>query len=210
SPDSRWIAFDSSSDGNKDIYVVGAEGIGLRRRTTKASYDGPPSWSGDGRWIYFGSDRSGERQVWKIPAEEGPAEQVTRNRGSMAFEAPGGELLYYFRSTEARHFVDGAIWKVPVGGGEETRVLDNVLRHGWAVHKDGICYLDRAPGSTPALRFLRFATGQRELLTLLPDEAYPGGMAVSPDGRWVLYAQDHGEADIMLMENFGSKPEYER
>ena len=62
-----------------------------RRLTLEASLDAVPSWSGDGRWVYFGSNRAGGLQVWKVPADGGPAIQVTRNGGFAAFESPDGK-----------------------------------------------------------------------------------------------------------------------
>jgi Tol biopolymer transport system component len=95
SPDGRWIAFDSTKYGHRDIFVVAAEGGFLRRLTTEPSEDVRPNWSADGRWIYFGSDRGGDWQVWKVPSEGGAAVQVTRHGGREAFESLDGKFVYY-------------------------------------------------------------------------------------------------------------------
>ena len=51
SPDGSLIAFVSNRDGVDGLYIVGADGNGVRRLTTFRS--NRPSWSPDGRWIAF-------------------------------------------------------------------------------------------------------------------------------------------------------------
>ena len=66
SPDGRRIAFMSNRDGNDDIFVVNADGSGLRNLTRRPSGDrkrlgwfsfNGPMWSPDGRKITFRSRR---------------------------------------------------------------------------------------------------------------------------------------------------------
>lgn len=49
-----------------------------RRLTEEGSFERLPSWSPDGKSVYFVSARSGSKQVWMMPAEGGPASQVTQ------------------------------------------------------------------------------------------------------------------------------------
>jgi len=56
SPDHRQIAFQSDRDGNWEIYVMNADGSGLRRLTDDDAEDGEPSWSPDGKRIAFVRD----------------------------------------------------------------------------------------------------------------------------------------------------------
>lgn len=53
SPDGRKLAFVSRRDGNAEIYVMNADGSGLRKLTRSPSYDRDPAWSPDGRAIAF-------------------------------------------------------------------------------------------------------------------------------------------------------------
>ena len=55
-----------------------------------------------------------------MPASGGEATQVTRDGGSCPFESPDGRWLYYAK----RPRFD--LWKAPVAGGAETRVLENL------------------------------------------------------------------------------------
>jgi Tol biopolymer transport system component/predicted Ser/Thr protein kinase len=198
SPDGRQIAFDCYASGNGDIYVISPEGGEPRRLTTASSNEYVPSWSRDGRWIYFASDRTGGWQVWKMPAEGGKAVQVTKGGGFAAFESYDGETLYYTKG----QFGSG-LWKVPVAGGEETPVLDQLAAWGyWGLARKGIYFYD---AGTKAIEFYSFAT--RKVARVVTPERGPAlafpGLGVSPDGRWILYTQvDNSSSNIMLVENF--------
>jgi dipeptidyl aminopeptidase/acylaminoacyl peptidase len=200
SPDGQQIAFDAGPEGNVAIFVVSAEGGRPRRLTTGASNDVTPSWSRDGKWVYFASDRTGTWQVWKTPAEGGEAVQVTKQGGFAAFESPDGKTLYYAKGQNAP-----GLWKLPLQGGGETPVLEQ-LGAGywgyWARVQDGIYLYD---ANTKAIEFFSFA--RHKITEIAKPEKAPAtfnpGLEVSPDGRWLLYAQvDEDTSHIMLVENF--------
>lgn len=68
SPDGRRIAFMSERDGNRQIYVMDANGQNQARLTNHSFDDRHPSWSPDGEKIAFISNRPREdgSQKWQI------------------------------------------------------------------------------------------------------------------------------------------------
>ena len=203
SPDSRRIAFDSRPGEHSDIYVIDAEGGAPRRVTTEPSDDVVPSWSSDGRWIYFSSKRTGRWEVWKMPAEGGQAVQVTKHGGFAAVESRDGQSVYYAKSLSVK-----GLWRVPVDGGEEAPVLEfpEVGYWGyWALGEKGI-YFVNTHGRPYALGFFDFAT--RRVVHVASLEKAPvqfgsRGLALSPDGRAILYVhEDQVSSDIVLVEHF--------
>lgn len=208
SPDGRWIAFDSRSKdagtgANPDIFVVSAEGGEPRRVTADPGEDVAPSWSRDGRWIYFGSTRSGVFEIWKAPSAGGRAVQVTTQGGFEAFESPDGAYLYYLKRRGSP-----GIWRVPTAGGAETLVTDRNqagLWRYWRVADRGVYYATASAPGRARLEFFDALTGQVNTVTLLPkgpDVNVPG-LAISPDGRWLLYSQkDQSGSDLMMVEGF--------
>lgn len=202
SPDGREIAFQASPEGHAGIYVVSAEGGRPRRLTTDASIVAAPSWSRNGKWIYFGSDKSGAWQVWKVPPEGGHAVQVTKKGGFAALESQDGNTLYYAKRLKFpgyRKFQ--GLWKVPVEGGEETLVLKELaagLYDCWDLTGEGIYFYN---AHTNAIEFFCFAT--HKVTQIAKPEKRGGPLAVSPDGRWILFSQvDLDTSHIMLVEDF--------
>ena len=63
------IAFASERDGDREIYVMDADGRDLRRLTNDPAKDGPPAWSPDGTKIAFVSVRDGKPDIYLINAD---------------------------------------------------------------------------------------------------------------------------------------------
>ncbi len=203
SPDGRQIAFDSWIEGNADIYVINSDGGKPRRLTYDADEDITPSWSRDGRWVYFGCTRSGSMQIWKVPAEGGTAVQVTRQGGFEGFESTDGKYFYYSKGRAMP-----GIWRVPVAGGEESPVLDQhragMWRY-WAITDQGIYFATAEIASHPLVEFFNFTTGKITQIAKLDVPLFKTdpGLAVSPDGQWLLVVQmDQSGSDLVMAEDF--------
>jgi Tol biopolymer transport system component/DNA-binding winged helix-turn-helix (wHTH) protein len=203
SPDGIWVAFDSTAAGNADIYAIRVDDGALRRITNAASDEVVPSWSRDGQYIYFTSNRTGRPEIWKTPVNGGEERRVTWDGGFAAVESADGRTLYYVRDMATT-----SIWRMPVDGGASTAVIDSVgqrLWGYWAVSPHYLMYLHRGSatdGSTEILG-LNPATGEIRHMgaTERAPEAGGGGLSVSPDERWIVYAQrDTYQTSIMLAE----------
>jgi sugar lactone lactonase YvrE len=115
-----------------------------------------------------------------------------------AAESADGRSLYYSK------FEEPGLWKVPLSGGEETRVLFPVGEtewYNWALDRNGVYVLKhRAKGS--GVDFFEFATGKTT--TISTSDKQPGvGLALAADGKTILYAETELEdANIMLVKNF--------
>ena len=205
SPDGRHLAFDSYHDRNFDIFVISASGGEPFRLTSHPTDDQVPSWSSDGKWVYFGSARTGRFEIWKASAGGGEPVQVTTRGGHSALEDPNGEFLYYHKTLDE---LETALWKIPVDGGEESKVLDSVITRNFAVAQGGIYFMQAPEEDDPersySIRFLDFSGGPTQLVTRLPAKAeMTWGLGVSPDGKSILYSQiDDQSSDLMLIEGF--------
>lgn len=103
SPDGQRIVFvvrQTNLDKNKGhtgLWLMNADGSGLRRLTNHPEDDSQPRWSPDGKWVYFLSTRSGSSQVWRIAVDGGEAEPVTAQPldiGAFALSPSGSHLLF--------------------------------------------------------------------------------------------------------------------
>jgi TolB protein len=68
-PDGRRIAFQASTNGNYDIWLVNVDGSGVRRLTRSPHLEEVPSISPDGKTIVFQSDRDGPVDLWLMDVD---------------------------------------------------------------------------------------------------------------------------------------------
>ena len=200
SPDGRYIAFEFRPKDHTEIYVMDVpSGRPRQLNTLSGSNNGGPSWSRDGKWIYFYSDQGGGPfQLWKVPFREGPPIQVTKKGGVFAMESTDRRFLYFSK------FEAPGVWKMPIEGGSETRILDQPDGSdwfNWGVTEQGIYFLD---SKTPSItvKFLEFATGKQfSIFSLSKSPIF--GLAVSPVGRSLVFGQrELAESTLMLVKNF--------
>jgi Tol biopolymer transport system component len=208
SPDGTSIAY-QTRDGDRDIYIISADGGSRRRLTSDKSADFFPNWSRDGRWIYFASERSGKTQVWKMPVDGGKARQITRGGGRDSLESPDGRTLYFSRRRPASSYKWDDIYKVPVGGGEESPVLEGeqLQSLNWTLWEDKIVYRHWVTNRTCVISQMDLKTRRVTELTRFEPELgglrFAYGLTVSPDGRFLLYSKSVPlNHDLILVENF--------
>lgn len=200
SPDGRQLAFDARTPDGADIYVIGANGGQPRRLTQDSADDLAPSWSQDSTTVYFSSNRTGRWEVWQLPALGGRPAQVTFRGGYNAFESPDGRYLYYAKKGEP------GLWRYGLLGDEDETLVLGALEPfdwgNWALTRDGI-YFIRREAIGPTIRFYSFLTGRSSPVATLDEVPEQPSLAVSPDGRIILYTHvDRNESDILLVEDF--------
>ncbi len=82
SRDGARILLTSYRDGNPNVYVVRADGSGLRRLTRDGGEDYAADFSPDAREILFSSTRTGLRQVYVMNLDGSGVKNVTRSRSN--------------------------------------------------------------------------------------------------------------------------------
>ena len=128
--------------------------------------------------------------------------RVTKNGGVYAIESDDGHFLYYSK------YEQPGIWKMPLSGGDETLVMDQPVGFrwfNWGLVRNGIYFLNLRNPPLGTIDFFEFATRKKISIFSLnkpaPDRI--GGLAVSPDGRSILYGQsESADSYIMLVKNF--------
>jgi TolB protein len=79
SPDGRRVAFERAADHDLDLWVVGADGTGLRRLAA-----GGQNWTGsfspDGSHLAYLRFQDGAWNLWTIGVDGSDARQLTSNR----------------------------------------------------------------------------------------------------------------------------------
>ena len=120
------IAFESTRSGNSDIYVMNADGTGLKQLTNHPEWDHSPAWSPDGQRIVFHSLRDGNWEIYVMNADGTGVTRLTDHpepdrRPSwsldgqrIAFEShrDGNGNVYIMNAdgTDVRQFTNHAEW----------------------------------------------------------------------------------------------------
>jgi eukaryotic-like serine/threonine-protein kinase len=197
SADGKWIYFQSRGE----MYRISAEGGGashLGSLTHEVPHGATAAgWQDNG--LYSARDSLGVMQVWrKAAAAGGPALQITHNGGEFQYESSDRQFIYYMKPTHADPEVR-SLWKMPVAGGEERELVENVYDNCFDFVKDGIYFI--AHQMRPEVQFLSFATGRT--MTVATARTIVWGFSVSPDGRWLLYSElVPFRANLMLVDGY--------
>ena len=90
---------------------------------------------------------------------------------------------------------------MPTQGGEKTQVLKSVFNNNFAVVDQGIYFIPSS--EQPSIQFLSFVTGKAVTIARIGERDPDYGFTVSPDGRWLLYAQyESVRSELRLVQNF--------
>jgi eukaryotic-like serine/threonine-protein kinase len=95
SRDGSWLVYQTSVP-QEDLFIVHADGTGLRRLTQDRFKDRQPRWSPDGSRIAFYSNRGGQYEIWIIRADGSRLERAAIIPGKQAYHpiwSPDGRRL---------------------------------------------------------------------------------------------------------------------
>jgi dipeptidyl aminopeptidase/acylaminoacyl peptidase len=110
SPDGKAYVFDSVEGLREDVFLVRADGTGLRRLTDDDFKDRAPRFSPDGQRILFFSDRAGRYDVWRMNLDGSGLERVTFTDGvrhaQVSSWSPDGSRLVVNRQGSAPVIID--------------------------------------------------------------------------------------------------------
>lgn len=152
SPDGSKIAFDSNRDGDRDIYVMDADGSNVQNITDESSRDDwRPAWSPDGNRIAFVSSRNGDA-IHVVNADGSGMEQITE-RGNNTYPAwsPDGSRIA-FQSSRGRRSSD--IYLMDPDGSNVVNLTCNRNTEG------PTCYSEQHPSWSPDGSKIAFDTNR--------------------------------------------------
>ncbi|MEJ2721200.1 MAG: S9 family peptidase [bacterium] len=198
SPDGKLVAFTVTAylldegKSNSDIWIMNADGSGLRQMTRHESADYHPRWSPDGRSLLFVSTRENGAQVWKIPAEGGESIQITDFSMEVSDPRwlPDGQHIIFYTEVFPECGADSECNKKLVddidGGPVHAHLAGDLFYRHWTFWKDG-----------KRFHTILYNIEKKDYLDLTPGNldapAYSGGGGnagwdVSPDGKELCFA----------------------
>lgn len=216
SPDGRRLAFGSHRGEGAEVFTMDCDPVALQcgqpvQVTHDPAIDTVPTWSQDGSHLYFASQRSGAWQVWRVDSgSQRPPTQMTSQGGLFAAESPDGNWLYYSRVESPQAL---GLWRKPLPGnpharfrvedpGEKLLPMDFSGTDTWTLSGQEIFYenLSRNEGPQGIWAF-DLVNNRKRLVHQERDLPLARGLAVSPDGKWILFARaDRSESTIVVAD----------
>jgi TolB protein len=182
------IAFYSSRTGSAQIYIMNADGSGLRRLTTNASKDRSPAISPDGFLIAFASDRDGESRIYLMDSDGGGQRRLTASGDVEILPSwsPDGRRVYYQIEPKGGRSI---LCSARADGTDVRRHTDGATGFNYpAVSPDGTKILCEGPAFTVYVVNID-GSGQRKI-------GAPGASRLrpvwSPDGLKIAFGLLHG------------------
>ena len=196
------IAFQSSQDGDYDIYTVDSAGANLSQLTNNPATDGGPAWSPDGSTIAFATNRDGNYEIYTMSATGSNLQRLTTNSstdGEPSWSPTGAQIV--FASDRDGNF---EIYKMNANGSGQTRLTTNAVTDeypAWSPDDTKIAY-QRA---TPNLEIFKMNTDGSTQVNLTNNAAGDTVPDWSPDGGEIAFVSTRtGGGDIYSMNADGS------
>ncbi|HEY6584811.1 MAG TPA: DNRLRE domain-containing protein, partial [Gaiellaceae bacterium] len=180
------IVFESTRDGNSEIYRMNADGTNVTRLTNSPAVDTRPTLSPDGTLVAWQSGN----QIW-VMSNEGTNKQALTSLGSNGAPAwsPDGTKIA-FESNRSGNY---DIWAMNADGTGQTNltnVAGNDVSAAWSPNGSRIAFDSDRTGNRDVFTMLANGTDQINLTASSPgldtDPDY------SPDGARILFVSDRG------------------
>jgi Tol biopolymer transport system component len=185
----RLIAFQSSRDGNFEIYVMNPDGSGQRRITNSPSNDISPSLSPDDTTILFASDRTGNWEIYAVRTSGGEPRALTAGQGANSapsWAMEGTKVLF----VSTRDAINGELYLMnPDGSGIQRITRDSLVKDTPVMMPGGHTVLMTvSEHGHRAIASVALPGGEARLLTSLDHDSMDP--APSADGTTVAFASD--------------------
>ena len=119
------IVFESERDGNREIYVMNADGGSQTRMTFNSALDGGPVFSPGGSKIAFTSARDGNAEIYIMHADGSVQTNLTKNPAfdtEPAFSPDGKRIVFVSNRGGQRD-----IWVMSVDGSNPTQLTNGMM-----------------------------------------------------------------------------------
>jgi Tol biopolymer transport system component len=204
-PANGKIAFESERTGNKEIFVMDADGTDPVNLTNNPAIDVNPSWSPDGKKIAFNSDRDGNPEIYTMNADGTNVTRLTflnLTDGSPSWSPDGTKIAFQTNRADVNNF---EIFVMDADGSNQTRltnVAGNDLHPRWSPDGTKIIFDSLRDGNAEIYIMNANGSFQTRLTNNPTSDQAPG---FSPDGTKILWQRHiNGTAQIVIANADGS------
>ncbi|GAP06436.1 periplasmic component of the Tol biopolymer transport system [Anaerolinea thermolimosa] len=183
-----------TEEGHEDIFLMFADGSGIRRLTTSPAREIFPDWSPDGRQISFISDQDGSRNLYVMNADGTNQHQLT-DKSSLA-RADGGYVQWQQWSPDGEEiaftFNPGkgqgtGIYVIHPDGSGLREIAPGGHEPAWSPDGSKIYFLSNETGQVEIWVVNRDGSGRRQISHLMGTLFIDHSLRVSPDGTQLAF-----------------------
>lgn len=209
SPDGTRIAFESTVDGRRAIWMMQADGQGLRRLTDLGGVatETAPAWSPRGDRIAFATDRDGNSEIYVVGSDGSGSRRLTdspANDGVPSWSPDGARLAFVSDR-------DGSpgIWAMGADGSSPVRLVpgpaDPGSKPAWTPDGRSVAFASDRDGGNLEIFLADTAAGAGPPTKLIAGPGLDGEPAWSADGSRLAFASDRdGSPQIYVANRDGS------
>jgi serine/threonine protein kinase len=189
---------------NSSLYIINADGTGLRALSTAPGGHFDPAWSPDGNRIAFSSLRDGRKEIYILNVNSGTVIRLTTSTGDIentqpAWSPNGKHIVYTAKRLEAYQ-----VWIMTDTGQDNVQLV----RSGqsiwdylpiWSPDGETIIFNQRNLGpGRPWLMSLKYENFESQEPIKLDLPTPIEDVEFSPDGLWLIFesTDENGNRDI--------------
>lgn len=213
SANGQLIAFASGPTGSRDIYVMNANGHGLRNITNTPNADEDwPEWSPHGNKVIFSSNRDGNHELYMTDLDADEVVRLTYRTQDDKWPtfSPNGEKIAFQSNLGGSSLTD--VFIIDADGSNVTRLtfasaLDQMPT--WSPNGTQIAFMSARDGNPEVYVMNADGTNQTRLTTTASIDARPSwsretGKIVFTSGRDFSTPSTNPKFEIYLMNSNGT------
>jgi Tol biopolymer transport system component/predicted Ser/Thr protein kinase len=200
SPDGNRICFTVRKGERQHLYVMTAEGLGIRSLADSLDIRDAPSWSPDGKSVAASVDEGEGGKIYRIPVDGSSPERLVDDVSYNPVWSPDGRIILYSFSPQGALFPIRAVmpdrrpFKLPDvsarGEGGRVRFLP-----------DGKSFVVlTGPYRDQNFYLMNLETGVRRQLTELKRGSKMRDFDISPDGKQIVFDRVDENSDVVLID----------
>ena len=207
------IAFTTNRDGNKEIYIMNADGSELQNITQHPAMEYGVSWSPDGKKIATYSNRDGNTEIYLLDLEANSAIRLTNDPGEDVLPAisPDGKKIAFMSN---RNQKSRSLYQMKIDGSEVKALTDNDSYEespSWSPDGTSLLFtrLIRKEGDTTHAangEIFTMDISTKTAARISYKDGYDSGAVLDPAGeRIAFYGPGEQSFDIFVMNPEGKE-----